>query len=405
MERRGGIQPMLSVAMIVRDESKFLPGCLDSVKGVADEIVVVDTGSKDGTAAIAAAHGCRVVNVAWRDDFARARNESLRWCTGAWVLMLDADERLAPGQEQALRSCCTDGAASAYMLLVRSRSTLPTGNAVHVMPYARLFRNDPAFRFEGTIHEQIAPSIVRAGGNIVSSAILIEHLGYGQGVEILERKAGRNLRLLHERLRKNPSDAYACYHIGSTASMFQRYGKAKEYLRRALRPGGLPDPVRAIVWNLLGEAELRTGAPAEAEACCRSSLEIAPVQVTARWYIVGAHVARKDYAAALVPLREILAMFFDAPSRPPLDVAVDLEIEESIVRQITGQCLWKTGDAASALESFAHALRLNPSSPEIRSNHDVALAAAASHVTSSGNPPGGLTPVRSRSGGGVAESA
>ena len=404
MEKRGGTRPLLSLAMIVRDESKFLPGCLESVAGAVDEIVVVDTGSNDGTAAIASAHGCRVVNVAWRDDFSRARNESLRWCTGEWVLMLDADERLAPGQADALRSCCRNPVASAYMLLVRSRSTLPTGDAVHVMPYARLFRNDPAFRFEGTIHEQIAPSITRAGGTIVSSAILIEHLGYGQGVEIMEQKAGRNLRLLHERLRKNPSDAYACYHIGSTAAMFQRYDKAKEYLRRALAPGGLPDSVRAIAWNLLAEAELRTGSPAEAVRCCRSSLGIAPVQLTARWYIVGACVARKEYAAALVPLREILAMFFDAPSRPPLDVAVDLEIDESIVRQITGQCLWKTGDAASALESFTRALRLDPSSPGIRANYEVARAAAGPHVTSSRSPAGSLTPVSPQGGEGRAES-
>src|SRR5271169_6342956 len=172
MEQRDRIRPLISLAMIVRDESKFLPGCLASVRGVADEIVVVDTGSKDDTVAIASAHGCRVVHFPWRDDFASARNESLRRCSGRWVLMLDADERLAPGQEEALRACCGDGSASAYMLQVRSRSTLPTGVAVHVMPYARLFRNDRAFRFEGTIHEQITPSIGRAGGKIVSSGIL-----------------------------------------------------------------------------------------------------------------------------------------------------------------------------------------------------------------------------------------
>lgn len=382
MERQDAKRPLLSLAMIVRDESKFLPGCLGSVRGVAEEIVVVDTGSRDDTAAIAAAHGCRVFHAPWRDDFASARNASLRRCTGEWVLMLDADERLAPGQEEALRACCTERTVSACMLQVRSRSTLPTGIAVQVMPYARLFRNDPAYRFEGTIHEQIIPSIARAGGKIVSTGILIEHLGYGQGVGIMEQKAGRNLRLLHRRLGKNPQDAYACYHIGSTASMFGRYGEAKEYLRRALRPGGLPDSIRAIVWNLLAEAELRTGAPAEAEECCRASLGLAPVQFTARWYIVGARIARREYASALSPLAEILAMFFDVPSRPQVGIGVDLEIDESIVRRIMGQCLWKTGDAASALASFAHALRLDPASPGIRSDFAAALAATGSHVSS-----------------------
>ena len=376
MDDTHGRKPRLALCMIVRDESKFLAGCLESVRGFADEIVVVDTGSVDDTVAIASASGARVYPFAWRDDFAAARNESLRHCTAEWVLFLDADERLAPAQEEALAGCLDDRGAAAHALLVRSRATLPTGPSVQVMPYARLFRNDPRFRFEGTIHEQITPSIERAGGVIRPASIIIEHLGYGQGVDVLRQKTERNLRLLHERLRKNPLDASACYHIGSTASMFGRYGEAKEYLRRALGVKGLPQSFRAIVWNLLAEAGLRTGRPAEAEQCCRASLALAPVQLTARWYLVGACVERKEFAAALIPLREILAMFFDVPSSPPIDVSVDLQMDESVVRQIMGQCLWKTGDTVSALRCFAQALSLNPSSPEIRSNFAVAMNAA-----------------------------
>ncbi|HTY58785.1 MAG TPA: glycosyltransferase family 2 protein, partial [Bacteroidota bacterium] len=199
----------LSVCMIVRDESKFIAGSLQSVRGIADQVVVVDTGSGDDTAAIAARSGAEVYHFEWRNDFAEARNASLSQCTSEWVLILDADERLAPGQEHALAACLDDGNASAHTLLVRSSATMPTGPSVQVMPYARLFRNDPRFRFEGTIHEQISPSIERAGGTIRATGIVIEHLGYGQGVDVLRAKAERNLPLLHERLRKNPADAYA----------------------------------------------------------------------------------------------------------------------------------------------------------------------------------------------------
>ena len=373
-------QPRLSVGMIVRDESKFFAGCLESVQGIADEIVVVDTGSTDDTVAIASAHGARVFHHHWRDDFAAARNESLLRCTAEWVLILDADERLAAGQEEALRKCLDDSTASAYTLLVRSTATMPTGSSVQVMPYARLFRNDPRFRFEGTIHEQISPSIERAGGRIRASAIVIEHLGYGQGVDVLRQKAGRNLPLLHERLRKNPEDAYACYQIGNTASMFQQYGEAKVYLRRALKPNGLPKSLQALVWNLLAEASLRTGMPGEAEECCHASLALAPVQLTARWYLVGAKLGGKDYAGAIIPIREILEMFFDVPSPPHIDVSVDLQMEESKVRQIMGQCFWKTGDIASALRCFAHALRLDPSSKEIQSNFSTAMNAVGARA-------------------------
>jgi tetratricopeptide (TPR) repeat protein len=131
------------------------------------------------------------------------------------------------------------------------------------------------------------------------------------------------------------------------------------------------------VLNLLAEAELRTGNAAGAEECCRESIGLAPVQLTARWYLVGAKVEEKDFAGALGPLHEILAMFFDVQVPPPIDVSVDLQMEEWRVRQITGQCLWKTGDTAAALRCFADALRLNPASEEVRANYATALRAAA----------------------------
>ncbi len=376
MDAPNGRGARLSLCMIVRDESKFLAGCLESVRGLVDEMIVVDTGSTDDTAAIASAAGARVYPFAWRNDFAAARNESFSRCTAEWVLFLDADERFAAGQEESLRRLLDDADASAYTLLVRSRATMPTGPSVQVMPYARLVRRDGRFRFEGTIHEQISPSIERAGGTVKPSALVIEHLGYGQGVDVLRKKAERNIPLLRERLRKNPNDAYACYQIGNTASMFGDYAGAKEYLRRALRPGGMQDPLRALVWNLLAETELRTGSPGEAEKCCRASLALVPVQMTARWYLVGAHIERKDFAAALVPLGEILAMFFDVPTPPPVGISVDLQMEESVVRQIMGQCCWKTGDTQAALRCFSEALRLDPSSPGIQANFATALRAA-----------------------------
>ncbi len=368
--------------MIVRNESTSLPGCLESVRGAVDEIVVVDTGSTDDTREVAARFGARVFSFPWRDDFADARNESLKHCTGDWVLMLDADERLGPGQAGALRACAADPAAFAYTVLVRGTATLPTGPSVQVMPYERFFRRAPGVRFEGTVHEQIAPSIVRLGGLIKPSSVTVEHLGYGGGVESLGRKAERNRRLLRARLKKNPGDSYACYHLGNMAAMFQNYGEAGTYLRRALASDGLPKPLRAVAWNILAEAELRSGRTVESAACCRSSLALAPVQVAARWYLVGTCVHGKDYAGALRHLQEILDIFFESPLPPPLDVSVDIQIEEWKVRHITGQCLWKTGDTAAALRSFACALQLNPSSVEIQANFSTALKAARS-----GEPP------------------
>ena len=88
--------------MIVRDEAANLPGALGSVQGVAQELIVVDTGSTDDSAAIAQALGARVLHFAWCDDFARARNVALDAATGDWVLCLDADQQFDPASLPAL---------------------------------------------------------------------------------------------------------------------------------------------------------------------------------------------------------------------------------------------------------------------------------------------------------------
>ena len=82
--------------MIVRDEARHLPACFASLKGIADEMVVVDTGSVDDSAAIARDHGAKVLHHPWNDDFSAPRNVGLEHATGRWILCIDADERLRP---------------------------------------------------------------------------------------------------------------------------------------------------------------------------------------------------------------------------------------------------------------------------------------------------------------------
>src|SRR4051812_15611125 len=83
--------------MIVRDEARCIVRCLESVRDVVDEMVVVDTGSTDDTVSLAEGTGATVYHFAWVDDFAKARNVALTHCTGDWILVLDADEWLESG--------------------------------------------------------------------------------------------------------------------------------------------------------------------------------------------------------------------------------------------------------------------------------------------------------------------
>src|SRR6185503_940117 len=147
--------PRLSVCIIAKNEQAFLGQCLASIKPVADEIIVVDTGSVDNTAAIAREHGAQVHSFAWTDDFSAARNFSLQHATGDWLLILDADEELPPVSHEALRHQLNAVDVMAYRLPIIDHGKEDEGCSY----VPRLFRNAPGLFFVGRIHEQVFTSI------------------------------------------------------------------------------------------------------------------------------------------------------------------------------------------------------------------------------------------------------
>ena len=108
-----GDQPLLTVAMMVKDEEGFLEDALVSAQPWADEIVVVDTGSTDRTVEIARRHGAKVSHFQWCDSFAAARNTTLERSTGRWILVLDADE-LLEGEDPARLRRHLEGMSAGY---------------------------------------------------------------------------------------------------------------------------------------------------------------------------------------------------------------------------------------------------------------------------------------------------
>jgi glycosyltransferase involved in cell wall biosynthesis len=110
----------LALSMIVRNGGEDLRRCLESVRGLADQMVVADTGSTDETARIARECGAQVMQIAWENDFARARNLSLSEVRTDWVLVLDADEMLDTGAQASIPRLLKTREFSGYQVTIRN---------------------------------------------------------------------------------------------------------------------------------------------------------------------------------------------------------------------------------------------------------------------------------------------
>ena len=236
--------------MIVRNEERFLSGALASLRDVVDELCIVDTGSTDGTLAVAEQFGARVTSVAWRDDFAWARNQALAMARHAWIFVLDADEELDPGSRDAIRALGRS-APDGLGRWIRCRNLQddipgagPSSNAL-----VRIFPNDPRIRYRGQIHEFVA----RAGEpHALAAAITpieIIHHGYLTAVKAERGKAERNLRVSLAGYVVDPDDpangyAYATSLLfagrrAEARTMFERVCAQTEHTPRGFRPQAL----------------------------------------------------------------------------------------------------------------------------------------------------------------------
>ncbi|HAG07870.1 MAG: Glycosyl transferase, family 2 [Clostridia bacterium 62_21] len=228
----------ITLCMIAKNEERNLGRCLESVRGCVDEIIVVDTGSVDATPRIAEAYGARVIRSPWPGDFARARNEGLNYATGEWILVLDADEELPPETAAKLKVlACTAEVEAWTFTIISPVSSAENGPRTRHLGL-RMFKNRKEYRFEGKIHEQVKPSILRANpaAAVRHSDLCIIHHGYVRDGEGRRAKTLRNIALLREALAENPGDVFHNYNLGVSYFMLGDFESARKHYEAAL-PG------------------------------------------------------------------------------------------------------------------------------------------------------------------------
>lgn len=280
--------PFLSACLIVKNEARDLPRCLQSLEAVVDETVVLDTGSTDGTPDVARRLGANVVQRPWSHDFADARNAALAVARGKWVLVVDADEELDPPSARRLRERLEREDADGYRLIVRNLQ--PPGSLLRWrdMHLTRLFRRDPAHRYEGRIHEQVAPSILASGGTIAETDLVIIHYGYTVPEAQGASRAERNLGLLDAMAQVHPKDAYVQFQLGATWMAIGRPHEARRALTRAMEldQGTLGAEGRAECELKLAQLALGSSDDARALAHAENTLRRSPEDALAL-YVAG----------------------------------------------------------------------------------------------------------------------
>lgn len=352
---------MLSLSMIVRNEEARLAACLASVKGLADELVVVDTGSTDGTIAVAEAAGARVERIEWPGDFAPARNRAMDFLSGDWVLVLDADEQLRPEVIPSLKALMAQPDVLVINLL---RYELGAAMA----PYSnvsRLFRRHPGIRWSKPYHSMIDDSVQVLLeqephwriADCREPAIL--HDGYRPELLAGTDKAERLRQAMQSELERHPGDPYASAKLGGLLISDGQHQEAVALLRRALDQDSMQDGERYELMLHLALA-VTPSEPGEAIALYRKALEISlDTRIT-----LG---ARLNLAARLMEqgdLEEAINLTRIATQRAP---------EVALGWYNLGLMHRRRGDISAALQSYEQALQLDPDNAACHQNHAVAL--------------------------------
>jgi len=249
----------LSLCMIVKNEEYSLPQTLKSVKEVVDEMVVLDTGSTDRTVEIAKELGAEVYHFEWCNDFSAARNESLKYVQGKWVLVLDADEVLTPSivpeMKQAMKS-------DRHLVINLVRQEVGASQSPYSL-VSRLFRNHPEVRFSRPYHAMVDDSVQELlqrepHWQVVSlSTVAILHYGYQPGAIAALDKYTRARTAMEGFLASHPNDAYVCSKLGALYIQIGQLNEGIELLERGLTSTQVEPPVLFELHYHLGNAYTR----------------------------------------------------------------------------------------------------------------------------------------------------
>ncbi|NQX70104.1 glycosyltransferase [Paenibacillus alba] len=227
---------LLSLCMIVKNEEKVLRRCLTSIRDCVDEIIIIDTGSTDGTKEIAREYTEQLYEYKWEQDFSAARNEALRKSRSKWILVLDADEYVQTEELAQMRNflLSMDSTKPVSFLLPIYNFTESVQSGKFVESTAiRIFLNHPDIYFVRPIHEQL----VYQNGELQTTfypSLHIFHTGYTEETLREKDKSNRNLAIFEKLKETKEFEEYDYYTLGNEYFAIRDFPKALENYKKAM---------------------------------------------------------------------------------------------------------------------------------------------------------------------------
>jgi tetratricopeptide (TPR) repeat protein len=356
----------LSLCMIVKNEAKNLPQCLNSAKSIVDEMIVLDTGSTDDTVAIAQSLGAIVHQFTWTQNFATARNESLKHATGDWILVLDADEVLAPDIAPLIRQVMQQEQVLVVNLVRQEVGATQS-------PYSlvsRLFRHHPEVQFSRPYHAMVDDSVVQLRQRephwqVVSlSEVAILHYGYAPGAIAQRDKLQAAKTTMEQFFAEHPDDPYVCSKLGALYVQIGELQQGIELLQQGLGQQAegtvLDAPVLYELHYHLGIAYNRLHQADESEQHYRTAIE----QPILKSLKLGAYNNLGSLLKAKGALADARAIF---------EQALFIDPNFAIAHYNLGMTLKAMGKFHEAIAHYQTAIRLNPHHAEAHQNLGVVL--------------------------------
>lgn len=348
----------ISLCMIVRNEEKLLPQCLESVNAFVDEIIIVDTGSNDGTIEIAERFGAKVYRHPWEGNFSTHRNQSISYASSEWIFIMDADEELKRESGSIIQEAVSEKDIDSVMGVTINFFNKRSSKAL--LYQVRLFKNNQNIYYQGSVHNQL-----KGLRYTKKYPIYIYHYGYDLEKEILKKKHIRTTELIKKQIEKEPNNYFHHLNLSVCYSTNFQFKEAIDEGISAMQLAnnqGMKDP--NVLWGyyIVSSAYLKLDDLYNAGKYALKAINLFPDHLDSYFVLTLVYHAQKNWVKLLEASHEflrVLSLLDISPERFASSI-INMANEEWRIHIALGDMYLHQNDMENAGKEFGIARALTP---------------------------------------------